>query len=808
MDKPSSCVVGWLPLALLNAVVLLAVLAPRAARADELRATRGQELVEVAHVVDVRLDDGVVTYRVRRSFLNRGAQTEEARLDIALPYGAVATGLRIKSGARWFDGELMHRDKAEELYRELTGLGPSQPKDPALLYWRWSNGLGLRVFPIFSGKTSTVEYTLTAPTEYQDGLHTVSYPRKPEAKNLATPVLRIQGNSARDVFVDGEVTASREILLAEVPLNPVLERLGIENPRVLVRSLLVPTAKVARQVKLSVDIAHTWQGDLQLDLVDPAGNLHSVRNYDFSLSQNDLKQDFVVDYEGPLQGTWHLLVTDHHPLDGGTLRSWSLAPVLLEEARGAPQLAFKNASPAAIPQPHDGSSNLATLGIRLRGTDATSVRFGRVTLVPGHQFARLEVDVARQLSALPEKQATVFVLDLSHTMGTPGIEAQLRLVRAYLAHVPDAEFTLVGVRRFAEALTGFLPASQIEVTLDRLEKAGKLDPDNGSFLDRGCEVAADLLKGRVTSERASAVLLMTDNRLRSRFSESVARSVVETLPANTTVHVAEVNGRGDLNVKRDDAHRLFPLARARGGVAVHALGIDAAKTTDLVREALYLVRPNRIDHPVFANFSTEGLLVPGEPLGEGQSVRWMTELRAVPLTTELRGQLWSQPWALTARQSEPFHRATAGFVFSLDHYWGLSEAEQFVIASYARAVSPVTSYLAIEPGVRPSTDGFDESGTGAGQGFGSGHGRLGGSGRARAPEIDWAKIQQGARDACSHHTSSPKTTRVQIELQDREIAEVTLLSIATPFADCVVEWLWAHQLPAGVRGDVTRTVAF
>lgn len=147
-------------------------------------------------------------------------------------------------------------------------------------------------------------------------------------------------------------------------------------------------------------------------------------------------------------------------------------------------------------------------------------------------------------------------------------------------------------------------------------------------------------------------------------------------------------------------------------------------------------------------------------------------------------------------------------MFSLDHYTGLSEPEQFVIASYARAVSPVTSYLAIEPGVRPSTDGFEEDG--CGQGFGAGHGRLGGSGLAGALQIDWSKIQQGARDACSHHasTSSPAPTRAQVEVQDREIADVTLLSTATPFAVCVAEWLWAHHLPAGVRGDGTKTIDF
>ena len=40
------------------------------AHADVLHATRGQALAEVAHTVDVRIDDGVAIYKVRRVFAN------------------------------------------------------------------------------------------------------------------------------------------------------------------------------------------------------------------------------------------------------------------------------------------------------------------------------------------------------------------------------------------------------------------------------------------------------------------------------------------------------------------------------------------------------------------------------------------------------------------------------------------------------------------------------------------------------------------------------------------------------------------
>ena len=117
-----------------HALVALAA-ATGIARADELTATLEQPIVEVSHTVDIRIADGVATYKVRRQFANRGKRADEASLSIDLPYGAAATGLRIRARERWYDGELMEREKAAKLYQELTGFGPAQPKDPALLQW-------------------------------------------------------------------------------------------------------------------------------------------------------------------------------------------------------------------------------------------------------------------------------------------------------------------------------------------------------------------------------------------------------------------------------------------------------------------------------------------------------------------------------------------------------------------------------------------------------------------------------------------------------------------------------------------------
>src|SRR3990167_287699 len=63
------------------------------AHADVLRSTLEQPLFEVSHSVDVRIEDGVATFKVKRQFANPGKIADEAALEIDLPAGGAATGL-------------------------------------------------------------------------------------------------------------------------------------------------------------------------------------------------------------------------------------------------------------------------------------------------------------------------------------------------------------------------------------------------------------------------------------------------------------------------------------------------------------------------------------------------------------------------------------------------------------------------------------------------------------------------------------------------------------------------------------------
>jgi hypothetical protein len=236
---------------------------PVSGGADTFNATLGQPLREVSHAVDVRLDEGVATYTVRRSFANSGQRHDEASVGIIMPYGAAATGLRIRSAKRWYRGELMERDQAAELYRELTGMGPHAPRDPALLQWVWANEVHLQVFPVPPGRTATVEYTLTAPTRYVGGRQVISYPRPDGDPSLAPPVMRVFPESATaNITVDGMPAAKAQPVV--IPRPSTESWLGDHtlDPGGSYVFSAIPVQVEGRLVaaEVSVDIRHTYRG--------------------------------------------------------------------------------------------------------------------------------------------------------------------------------------------------------------------------------------------------------------------------------------------------------------------------------------------------------------------------------------------------------------------------------------------------------------------------------------------------------------------------------------------------------------------
>ena len=75
---------------------------------------------------------------------------------------------------------------------------------------------------------------------------------------------------------------------------------------------------------VSVNITHTYQGDLKVDLVAPDGTLYNIHNRTGAGTDNVIKTVILNLSSEALNGTWNLRVNDNANGDIGTLNAWSV----------------------------------------------------------------------------------------------------------------------------------------------------------------------------------------------------------------------------------------------------------------------------------------------------------------------------------------------------------------------------------------------------------------------------------------------------------------------------------------------------
>lgn len=779
-------------------------------RADILRATLEQPMFEVSHTVDVRIEDGVATYKVKRQFANPGKMADEARLEIDLPTGAAATGLRIRAKDRWYDGELMERDKAAKLYQELTGFGAAQPKDPALLAWMWADKLSLQVFPVMPGQVSTVEYTLTVPTRYAGGRYWVSYPRTAAAPStdagerglpLATPIVNIHpgwGNALTSITVDGKRVAPDTAVVLNPPVRQAWEdAVDASNAASYVASAIeIPPSKRSNELfstaKVVMKISHTYKSDVKVELLAPSGE-HVTLFDRKGGGDNNIAGTFPVKLSKATKGagTWRLVVSDHVGLDNGSIDSWSLQ-------LGSDNVAATD-TPVFIPDaPENGNdAGLAAIAVAPPKIDMWNARLGRVVASDKHAFGRLEVDTSPQLVPLPKRAQLAFVIDASHSVTEQMIDTQLAIVRTYVSHVPDAEVQIVLYRREAKALwTSFVSAAPatLRTQIDEARKAGKLALGNGSALDAGLTLAAQSLANRTGPRR---IIVMTDHLLRSSLAEPKVAAVLDRIPGDIVVHVIRPRLDDDdrVTLDRDDKDPLANIATKHHGIYTELTGmpttIDKLTATEklLVPVILELVRPTRVEKlTVDGGFKLDDTV-----LREGEGLRLFAKGKTAPNRVTLSGVLWSDPVKKQVVVGDAFSRSTAAFIFGEDEYHELSDAEQLKVAFMGRAVSPVTSYVAYEPGTRPSVIGLNRLGTGSGtgSGYGTGGGR-GGMSMRRTPDLK-SMIDTKACVA-QHKPAAGWKVQLTVETTRDEIVDVAVTGGAGPLATCLLETTWQVRL--------------
>ncbi len=239
-------------------------------------------------------------------------------------------------------------------------------------------------------------------------------------------------------------------------------------------------------------------------------------------------------------------------------------------------------------------------------------------------------------------------------------------------------------------------------------------------------------------------------------------------------------------LERKDDSPMAPLATRHHGIYVDVRGFPVKTIKSLVPTALELVRPTRIEF-----VSAPGFELESPTLHEGAGVRLMFDKTSAPTKVTLTGKLWSDPVRREVTVTTPFSMQTAAFVFGADAHQELTPAEMMRVAMFGRAVSPVTSYVAAEPGVRPSTIGFPHSRfgtTGHGSGSGSGYGR-GGS----RTKLDFAKLVDTASCVAKVQPTTAWEVELSVETTKDEVADV---EIAQPsaMATCLAEVVWALRL--------------
>lgn len=765
--------------------------------ADTLTASRAQPIKEVSHHVKLFFKDGMVTYKVQRTFSNMGKQHEQVIVDIHLPFGAAATGLRINAGGMWFDGELMEREAAREKYQELTGVGTFAPKDPALLEWAWSDRLRLFIFPVSPGRSSIVEYTLSVPTSYADGVYSVTYPFKSESKYLSDPIVTVM-----KPFKDIDIKVNNQPIAPGQPFILSTEATSICAAKNIPTGVSCAVSEIDvagvtgsnnSELTIELDIRHTYKSDLKVELVSPSQKRYSI----FSKTgkdENDIRLTQKVSLDDPkVNGKWTLIITDNARLDVGSLENWSLR----FNAKNNEQKYLSNDTPVFIPdEAGSGNSNHAKIQLVLKEQKRVGARLGRVVAAKKKQFSRLDVEVAKPFSLVPKKPTVIFLVDASISMNESGIAEQLAIANAFLAHVPDAQTEVVLYRRHAKRLFGKLSNSAAILEYQRQTDKRKLIPHNGSAMDEAYKMAVSILQ-KVTGPRY--IVAFTDELLRPGFKNKQIHALLKRTAPQTITHLVVPKISFYEELYRDDERDLSSIPEVLGGIFAEFCMKDINAKKRLKKTALGLVRPVGIDYFQIEGTQYQDFYEIDSTLAEGVSLRLFEQKENAPNEIVLRGKIWGRDYKKRVHASAAFSKRTAGFVFSHDMDEELTDKEKMKVALLGRVVSPVTSYLAIEPGVRPSTAGL-EFGV---SGYGRGSGGLGGR-RGRTPrncaQLSIQPFVQPIIEQCqrTYSTAAKKQKEQQyvtVQTTYNEIVNVASIQPQNPYQKCVVEGIWQLLLP-------------
>jgi hypothetical protein len=431
-----------------------------------------------------------------------------------------------------------------------------------------------------------------------------------------------------------------------------------------------------------------------------------------------------------------------------------------------------------------------------------------VPFAAGRVLTRFAVRAGPRLSRVPVGAYLVVVIDSSRSVDSEFEGAAKVAIDAYLSHFADAHVELMTFDREPRRVLGrFVDVKSARGALSRLA----LSPKNGSDVDQAL-FQADQLLASAPVARPRRIVLVTDGLVRASLTGERLRGALSQ--SNALVHVGLLNS-GEAALSRKDDHPWAPALRARHAVVWDAsapamLDADQQRATERVFEEW--ARPTHIDN-LSALSDNLGVLNQLEEAGlttslaEGAGVEGLYVDPRTTRSLNLSGELWLEPVRVLSTRNAASESRWAGLSFGSTVLDQLTESEMTTLAWLGHAVSPVTSYLAIEPGVRPSTEGLEPSMQGYGAGLGSLFGGCEGTGvSSNAPALDRQAYLESALTADYRRCGgAPHDYQVELETTRAEIVRVEAMAQTNrhdPLLEsCLTEAAWALELPVGFSED-------
>lgn len=465
----------------------------------------------------------------------------------------------------------------------------------------------------------------------------------------------------------------------------------------------------------------------------------------------------------------------------------TFAPTITFKPADAADALYLDGMPIAA---GDTRKLLGTLTLAAKPKDPPKLggRFASVSFSKGRAVVHTAIEVSNKLSEKPKDAYVEVLLDGSRSLTDSEREAEISAARAYLAHLPDAHVQVLVFDRAVHPLeASFVTTAQ---ALDDLKKL-KIAPKNGSDLDT---VLADVQKRIADAPKGSPrrILLLTDLKTRSTLVPEKLKGLDQS---KAILHLATVRSDTHSSVSRDDHDPWSVVPRATGGVLWEAR-VQAKEVAPFEE----WVRPLRIDRLSIGGVGlTTSVMAFPDTLAEGEGIDDLHLQTSGTPSIEVKGELWSTPISTVLASNATEEKLWAGLAVASDVISELKDPEIAALAFKGGVVSPMTSYLAVEPGVRPSTEGL-EWGSGIGMsGFGSGGGGVGmgygvGKGIVQPDRMKFLREAIGKVIA----TCGGGEVRTRLETTVSEIVSVDVMPKVANDAlkSCVREGVFGIELPS------------